>query len=343
MSKPAYSTETPRDAAKPAAPLRPTPAAARRPLVPNSRPVEILEHPDLPGVSVQFEMVTPTLAEHYLQKVPDWQRHESEKTTDEYADDMIDGDWMFTGDALRFTDHDELFDGRHRCQAIVTSGEEQRLLVIRGLDRKTMRVLDTGYQRRFTNYLSTQKVPYINSVSNLTGKILDWRRGNYAHPGVARMPGARYINAKKSHQKLIHTFEDLRDEILTAVKRGQAIRNQFPGSAPDTVFGFAYLYLGRLDPYKREEFFTELLQQARSTDPTYPIRALEKTLTGRSGERGIGSYMWLSWIFRTWNHWLREEPLSKEQFRNIRRPRWDYLAIPEDPDQLDRPEGWNAL
>jgi hypothetical protein len=307
--------------------------------------VQVLQHPELPGVTVEFQLVTPQIAEAYLKAMPEWQRNESEKTTDEYAEDMDDGDWLFTGDSIKFTAEGEFFDGQHRAQAIYTSGNAQWMLVVRGLDRSAMRVLDTGYQRRFTNYLTTQQVSYVQDVASLTGKVLDWRRGNYADPGVGRQPNARYLNAKKSHQKLIHTFESMRNEIITAVFRGGQIRRAFPGSAPAAVFAFAYLYLGRLDPYKREVFFDELSGKiaAGSTSPTYPIRALEKTLITRSQERGIPSYTWLNWMFRTWNEWLLEQPLSRDSFRSVRRPRWDKLTIPIDPHADTREEGWQPL
>jgi hypothetical protein len=54
--------------------------------------VAVLLHPELPGVTVRFEYVTKTVADHYLTKLPDWQRLESEKTTDEYVEDMDDDD-----------------------------------------------------------------------------------------------------------------------------------------------------------------------------------------------------------------------------------------------------------
>lgn len=361
MTQPAYTSETPpvdrnqrialvkaargsQDAKK--APGR---AGAKRTpatVVPSAQQaVQVLHHPELPGVTVQFEKVTPAAAAYYLGKVPDWQRNESDKTVDEYVEDMEDDDWLFSGDTLKFTDTDDMFDGQHRLTAIERSGKPQIVLVVRGLDKAVMRVLDTGYQRRFTNYLSTQKVPYINSVGNVTGRVLDWRRGNYAHPSVARMPSARYLNAKKSHQKLIHTFEGMRDEIITAVKRGQQIRAEFPRSAPDTVFAFAFLYLNRLDPFLCAQFFDELTGKIarRSDDATYPIRSLEKTLTARAGEKGIPSYAYLNWIFRAFSHWLLDEPLSKDQYRNIKRPKWDTLAIPVDPHEAERPEGWTVL
>jgi hypothetical protein len=321
------------------------PAPRKAPAGPDQQVVEVLRHPALPQVTVQFEYVTPTVAQSYLDKLPDWQREESGKTTDEYSEDMLDHDWLFTGDTIKFTDEGDFFDGQHRAQAIVTSGQAQYLLVVRGLDRAAMRVLDTGYQRRFTNYLSTQKVPYLQDVANVTGKVLDWRRGNYAHPSVARLPSARHLNAKKSHQKLIHTFEGMRDEIVTAVIRGGQIRRNFPGSAPTAVFAFTYLYLCRLDPYRCETFFDELTGKvaAGSTDPSYPIRALEKTLTSRAGERGIPGYTWTTWIFRAWNEWLAGQLLSRDSFRNIKKPRWDWLIVPTDPAADTRPEGWQPL
>lgn len=312
---------------------------------PERQIVQVLQHPDLPHVTVEFVRVTPAVAKSYLDKLPDWQRNESEKTTDEYSEDMLEDDWLFTGDTMKFTDKGEFFDGQHRAWAIHNSGQPQTMLVVHGLDRAAMRVLDTGYQRRFTHYLTIQKVPYVQDVANLTGKVLDWRRGNYAHPSIARQPNARYLNAKKSHQKLIHTFESMRDEITHAVVRGGQIRRGFPGSAPVSVFAFAYLYLGRLDPYKREEFFDELAGkiQMRSTSPTYPIRALEKTLVARSQERGIPSYTWLNWIFRAWDEWLSDQELSKDSLRNIKKPRWDWLVIPADPHVDTREDGWTVL
>jgi hypothetical protein len=352
MTQPSYTSETPRKArdriAAVAAAKEPRAAAKKAPARPAAAAAaeqQLLRHPDFPQITVEFERVTPALARAYLEKMPDWQRNESEKTTDEYSEDMLDRDWLFSGDTIKFTDDGEFFDGQHRAQAIYTSGQEQVMLVVRGLDRAVMRVLDTGYQRRFTNYLSTQRVPYVQDVANLTGKLLDWRRGNYAHPSVARQPQARHINAKKSHQKLIHTFESMHDEIITAVVRGGQIRRGFPGSAPVAVFAFAYLYLARLDPYKCEVFFDELTGKIAqsSADPTYPIRALEKTLTSRSQERGIPSYTWLNWIFRAWNEWLAEQPLSKDSLRNIRKPRWDWLTAPTDPHMLTREQGWQPL
>jgi hypothetical protein len=322
---------------------KPPGASSRRgSALPALKPVEVLQHPEHPHITLQIELITPSVAERYLQLIPDWQRNESETTTDQYVDDMIDDDWWFTGDPIKFTKNNELLDGRHRCTAIVTSGKPQYVPVVRGLDAQVMRVLDTGYQRRFSNYLSTQKIPLIQVVSTITGKILDWQRGNYADPSIARIPQSRHLNAKKSHQKLIHVFESMRDEIISAAREGKRIRTHFPGSAPDTTFGFAYLMLNRLDPYRAAEFFRQLTE-APGNDPTYPIRALEKQLTIRANEKGIPAYTWLSWIFLAWNEWLNDQSLSRERLRNIRRPRWNLLPMPDDPNHEAREEGWEPL
>ena len=60
-----------------------------------------------------------------------------------------------------------------RAEGLVATRREAQTIFYRLNDPAAMRVLDTGYQRRFTNYLSTQKVPYVQDVSNLTGKVLD--------------------------------------------------------------------------------------------------------------------------------------------------------------------------
>lgn len=373
MASPTYSTETPtapstraRAAAVAAAkgpkqaapstiarravaPVSKLPAGVEAPSLPGLGELQesqVLRHPDYPHIFATYVHITPDLADFWKTAcLPDWQRNESDKTTDEYTEDMSDGDWLFTAAPYRFTRENKLMDGQHRASSIAESGVPQTELVVWGLDRDAMRVIDTGYQRRFTNYLSTQGVPYVSSVANVTGRILDWQRGNYATPAVARQSVARHLNAKRSHQKLIHVFEAHREEIIHSVKRGKAIRSEFPGSAPDTVFAFAYLYLNRLDPFKCAEFFDELTGKIpqKQTDATYAIRALEKTLTSRSGEEGIRDYHWLSWMFRTWNHSLDGQPLSRDQFRKLKKPRFDLLAMPDDPNEEKREQGWVAL
>lgn len=343
MNHPAYTSESAPPARRRAAGIRA--AAANAPAQPSGDPNEVLAHPERPEITVTFEYVTPEVAKHYLTKSPDWQRNESDLTTDAYVEDMLDSDWWFTGDPMRFTAEGEFFDGQHRANAIVTSGKAQWVLVVRGLPQETMRVLDTGYQRKFTNYLSTQKIANIQHVAGVTGKILDWRRGNYAHPDVARVPSARYLRAKKAPQKLINTFEELRGEIISAVSEGNYIRGRLPHTAPSTTFAFAHLYLKRLDAFKCAQFFDELTGKVAqaSADTTYPIRALEKALTSRAGEKGVASYHHLGWIFLAWNEWLDEQPLSRDRFRAVRKPQWRSLVIPTDPHADSRPEGWVVL
>lgn len=367
MSQPAYTTETPvnrRDriamvaAAKGSTTTRK--AAVKRP--PTAAPSAlnadtirtgnypltsgkmVLTDERLPGVEVFFELLTPELAEYYLTRLPRRQRKQSETTIDRYAGDMASEQWLFIGDALRFNEDCELIDGQHRCRAVSESGVAQMTMVVVGLDPEAIVVFDTGRPRTFTGHLQTEGVANASSVATVTKRVFDWRRGNYGVPNIGRIPHAPFIGVPASPSKLLETFESMRDPIQYAAKRGVAAKAGFANkTASPSVLSFAFLLLGAYDLERRERFFFELEKGPEQNRAEYPIYVLRERMKKSVpvGQSGLPDWVWLHFIFTTWNKWFHAESMGP--LRTPPRAAYGHVALPIDPYADERPEGWEAL
>src|SRR5690606_37222008 len=105
-----------------------------------------LEHPMHRGVDIEIVTVTPELASEWL-TANKGNRTQRPKVIAAYSRDMTAGEWLFTGEAIKFDWNDRLIDGQHRLEAVLLAGASVRMLVIRYLDPRVQYVLDTAAKR----------------------------------------------------------------------------------------------------------------------------------------------------------------------------------------------------
>lgn len=99
-----------------------------------------------PITQAVIERVTPELAQSWLDLNAS-NRNVRKDQVSRYARDMSDGNWVVTGEAIKFGQSGKLIDGQHRLMAIVKSGVTVDLLVIKGLPDDVQGVLDSGRAR----------------------------------------------------------------------------------------------------------------------------------------------------------------------------------------------------
>lgn len=102
---------------------------------------------------VQVVTITPEIAKAWLDVNIENNRNLSKRIVDKYARDMNAGQWLFTGDAIRFDKTGKLIDGQHRLAAVEQSGKAIKSLVVYNCDSEVMGVLDTGFARRVRDVL----------------------------------------------------------------------------------------------------------------------------------------------------------------------------------------------
>jgi len=98
-------------------------------------------------------LVTPAMAQKWLNEKNIQNRSLYQKTVESYAADMKQGLWALNNQGIGFDDERNLIDGQHRLQAVVYSGVTVPMLVIRGLQKNffdghlTQETVDQGKSR----------------------------------------------------------------------------------------------------------------------------------------------------------------------------------------------------
>lgn len=311
--------------------------------------VQVLTNDKLPGIEITIELITPELAEHYLNKRPNSQsaikqRNDSKKLVDRYAQDMRLEQFLFTGDPLRFNTLGEFVDGQHRAEAIIQAGTSELMVVIRGLEPETFSVFDTGRPRSFSDVLASMGVPSVSMVSGLTRRVLHWQRGNYGVPNIGRIPNPPFLGVPTSPSTLLDTFNNFKHEIQAAARRGASLKAQFaPKTAAPAVVGFVYLVLSRLDLERCEAFFNELQYGPSQPGPEYPIFVLRERLKRHlpPAEPALPDWVWIHFFFDTWNKLYQGKSMGA--LRTPAKAHYTYVAKPIDPNAAERPDGWEPL
>jgi hypothetical protein len=116
-----------------------------------------MQKKELQKMVEEIVQVTPEIAEHWL-TFNRSNRNVRKFVVEAYASDMLNGRWIYTGDAIRFDEDGTLIDGQHRLLAIIQSGMPQTMRVIRGLDSSAKKVIDTGARRMVSDVLQMQGI-----------------------------------------------------------------------------------------------------------------------------------------------------------------------------------------
>ena len=88
-----------------------------------------------PNITINIEVVTPALARQYLENNP-INRRPSEAKIREYARDMENGNFLFSGHTVCFSSEGKLLDGQQRLMACVKANASFFTIVVRGFPKK---------------------------------------------------------------------------------------------------------------------------------------------------------------------------------------------------------------
>lgn len=290
-------------------------------LIPGQR----VESPLAPGITFEVVNLTPELAEEFLTHLPQRQRSLSPATVDMYSADMLEGEWIFTGDAIRFDTDGNLIDGQHRCTAVVESGRTVPAVVIRGLNEDAILNLDNGRRRSFGDDLRIKGYPNHTALAALVGRVWHWEHGNFAYKGVPMVRNAVYANTSPTRAQLWATLAE-HPELVEITTHGQRVMRYLP-NITISVIAFSWWLLGEADVDRREKFFHELVQGSSVNSPEYPITVLKRVATRRMGpSERLEGWVWLAYVIKAWNAWYNEQSIS--YLRMPTPARWDTLPRP---------------
>lgn len=233
------------------------------------------------------EVVTPAKAEEYLQKNPK-NRAISPKTVNAYARDMENGDWLDTGESIKFDVRGNLLDGQHRLAAVVRSGCKIRLSIVRNVVPEARKVMDTGRRRSVADNLSMDfGVKNPTQVASAARLILRWRAG------MIRQSTALRITDSEIYEFVVENDPALQ----VAASYAQKLRRSLPFSLSSVTA--AHVETHRVNEEAAKVFWDKVLTGAelRVGDPTLSLRNTVVRLGPKHEDRSI---MNLELICRAW-------------------------------------------
>lgn len=244
-------------------------------------------------MQITTETITPAKAKEYLSHNRD-NRNLRRKRILSYASQMKRGQWKNTGDPIRFASNGRLLDGQHRLQAVVEAEVSIPMVVIRGLDEETFKVLDSGLGRSpadalgisvtaANNKAAACRLLFVVDVGGDPRKTEDLQI-------VTRIDVADYYNA---HQEDV----DLGNSI------GSRMYAQFAGGNRTAWIALAVL-VQRVNATHADEFL-EGIYTGANLAPGDPRLALRNYLANNRRLPSAGHHLGV--LLKTWNAWMKGE------------------------------------
>src|ERR1017187_6132294 len=105
-------------------------------------------------ISVAVEMVTPQMAEEFLQRNHPRNRHQKLSHILKMAIDLNEGRWVFTHEGIAFDTSGNLIDGQNRLQAIIKANKLMEVMVFRNLHSSALAPMGHGVKRTIHDSLT---------------------------------------------------------------------------------------------------------------------------------------------------------------------------------------------
>lgn len=260
-------------------------------------------------IESEWRKITPKQAEELLEQNA-VNRKLRPRLVECYAEDMVEGLWNPTGEAIKISRTGRLLDGQHRLSAIIASGKTVELLVVTGLPDETQKLMDQGAARTANDALALAGV----TNAHLTGAVARWQL-LVPEPG----PGMDQLLKKKASTARIVKVVEAHPDIPLAAAKYNGLRNHIPGSP--TAVAYSWLHMHRMEPGDCEMFYGAMVEMAFKAlhDPRKAaLKALQRMeredgITTASKDKALAT---VSVLTRSWNAWRKGEELETVAIRH---------------------------
>lgn len=248
-----------------------------------------------------IELITPSKAEEYL-AANKTNRPLNKKRVEYYAAQMENGEWKFNGQSISFLADGTLGDGQHRLAAIIKSGKEQLMNVVRGIDAKAFATYDVGATRSASDVFSVANIPNYTWVSSTVQRYALIARGQSA---MTQGGNRKAVNGLTKAQ-LLSIYMLNPETFQAAALLGVRSTKEWKSLRQTQVAGIAaYLRIDKGHSWEKISKFFELLDNDEPTDCN-SIKEMRKRLRREAAgaiKRSSPKYIY-NLIKRTWNDFI---------------------------------------
>jgi hypothetical protein len=244
-------------------------------------------------------VVTPALARVFLEVEGEEDRRNrpsNKLTVEAYARDMAAGKWTLTGESFAFDQAGTMWNGGHRCRAILLSKASIVSEVAFGIEKGAVPNIDSGRARTNANYLHFLGEKDVTALNSAILKLAGWDTGLIMRPS----------NAEKRTRQEVWEWLQEHPDIRLAVKVGRQLSKEVEGLTPASAI-VAVVILGRTGLDEEVEKFLSVLRTGANLSEKSAVLLLRKRLAGgirRSRGRIHGNLTMdeqLAYIFSAWN------------------------------------------
>ncbi len=233
---------------------------------------------------------------------------------DQYARDMLAGNWYMNGETIIVNELGHMVEGGHRMRAVVqaaTEGSapyhpqpdikvEMALLLGTKASVEVEDTIDTGMPRKYGDVLAIRGFTNTTLIASVTRRLLTWERGVYYVTG-----GHIGRGSSVSFSEMDTFLEKNQEEVEAAVSFGTTYYKE--AHLTPTNLGLSQVILTRSDANKAAEFFTGLITGADLAEDN-PIRHLRERLNkldwhqGREMNSRGAQAIRMALLIQAWNH-----------------------------------------
>lgn len=247
---------------------------------------------DTSDMNIRVETITPEIARQYLDMNKE-NRPVRRMRVDSYAQQMARGQWLPTGDPIRFNSEGRLLDGQHRLHAVIQANATLDMIVIRDVPTAAFKVLDSGYARTVGNAIGFNLK---NSTTMVAASRLLWviEVGGDPRRQVDMLTPSRVDLADYylSHEK----------EMTASVHFAQQMTTMFSNGTNKSAWSAFMQLAWRINEDWAYEFHSRVHTglDLGLGDARYVLRNL--LIRGEIGDRRASQHLGL--IIKTWNDWM---------------------------------------
>jgi hypothetical protein len=209
--------------------------------------------------------------------------------------DMMAGNWLLTGDPIRFNIHGVLIDGQHRLMAIVQSGVAQTMTVAVGLSETAHHGIDLNARRTVADVLVMGGAKHTACTAAAARLALAARSG--------------LTNTKKVQFTQPEVLEFLDQNPIMAAAAEVATKLHRTIDCPPSVLAVAWAEMSQIDPDACSDFFNSLAASRTDGDGDPRAAYLRRLQHARRQRERIQPLTHLAMLVRTWNAVRRNESL----------------------------------
>lgn len=250
---------------------------------------------------VEVCTITPEIARQWLD-VNHKNRPLRDRGADAYGRDVKSGNWVVTGDTIKFDWFGCLFDGQHRLTAVVNSGHSITSLVVWGVDPEARKYTDTGMARQYRDVLRMEETPHWDILAPFIRRVVLWdppinERTNFSR---SKVTPAEHEEALVLHPELHHCAEFAAQVPLNGIRLSRSL------------VAFVYWVLLYANAEAAKEFMTKVGSGANIGDHD-PIMRLRIWVAdyGRRNRNFDVEFLWKAAV--AWNAWMEGRTLLKIQ------------------------------